>query len=76
MKVCPQCQELLVHTNLGGGVVDVYCEECGYPDENMPEPPKCTVCGARGVGVCGETWRCEDHWRSTNAKQVMGDSDG
>lgn len=61
-NTCPNCGKLLVHANLGNGVVDTYCEDCGWPDECLPAPPPCVVCGKYGVGVCGDTWRCEDHW--------------
>ena len=60
---CPCCGELLVHANLGNGTVDTYCEDCGWPDECREPNPNCVICGQPGVGVCGETWRCEDHWR-------------
>jgi len=33
MRLCPNCMALLVHANLGNGEVDVYCEDCGWPDE-------------------------------------------
>lgn len=34
---CPVCGEILIEANLGGGTVDIYCEECGYPDEELPQ---------------------------------------
>lgn len=33
---CPVCGEILIEANIGDGTVDVYCEECGYPDEELP----------------------------------------
>lgn len=63
-KICPQCQESLIQANLGGGKVDVYCEECGWPDENREPNPNCVTCGEPGVGICGEQWRCEKHWQT------------
>jgi len=63
-KNCPSCGELLVHANLGNGDIDTYCEECGWPDECREPNPSCTICEQPGVGICGETWRCEEHWRA------------
>ena len=34
---CPQCRSQLIHANLGD-VVDTYCEECGWPDEDFASP--------------------------------------
>lgn len=33
---CPQCKAELIQVNTNGtaGGIDIYCEECGYPDEN------------------------------------------
>jgi hypothetical protein len=65
-KYCPQCGELLVHANLGNRV-DVYCEDCHWPDDNLPPAPPCVICKRDGVGICGDTWRCEDHWSDIQA---------
>ena len=62
MVSCPCCGELLVHVNPGDGTVDTYCEDCGWPDECRPANPDCVICGEPGVGICGDTWRCEEHW--------------
>ena len=62
MNDCPNCGEALVHANLGDGTVDIYCEECGWPDECLPAPPPCVICGAAGVGVVDNTHRCEACW--------------
>lgn len=35
VEICPQCGESTVQANLGDGKVDVYCEECGWPDEDF-----------------------------------------
>lgn len=35
-KECPECKADLVEVNIGDGTIDVYCEECGYPDEIRP----------------------------------------
>lgn len=59
---CPICQELLTHANVGKGAIDTYCEECGWPDEVREENPPCVICKKRGVGVCIDTWRCDEHW--------------
>lgn len=59
---CPACEARLVHTNIGNGKMDTYCEECGWPDEVREPNPKCVICKEDGVGICGDTWRCEDHW--------------
>jgi hypothetical protein len=40
-QTCPQCGVPTVQANLGGGKTDVYCEECGWPDENLPEHAPC-----------------------------------
>jgi len=39
-----------------------YCEECGYPEDNWEPAPDCVICKKPGVGICGEQWRCEEHW--------------
>jgi len=59
---CPSCGESLIHTNTGAVVIDVYCENCGWPDEWREENPICVICHNPGVGICNGTWRCEDHW--------------
>jgi hypothetical protein len=61
-QYCPCCGEILVHANIGDGTVDIYCEECGWPDECLDPNPACVICGQPGVGICADTWRCEDHW--------------
>ena len=70
-SICPQCQETLVHANIGNGKVDVYCEDCGYPDENREPTPECVICKQPGVGTCGDTWRCEDHWQEQQQDKWM-----
>ena len=61
---CPQCGETLITVNTNGTKegLDTYCEECGWPDDNLEPNPPCVICGNPGVGICGEQWRCEDHW--------------
>ncbi len=59
---CPNCGELLVQANIGHGEIDVYCENCHWPDDVLDAPLACVVCGGDSVGVCGDTMRCEDHW--------------
>lgn len=61
-NICPQCQETLIQVNLQQGGMDVYCENCGWPDENRPPNPNCGICGKPGVGICNTHWRCEAHW--------------
>jgi len=61
---CPECGARLIHANIGDGTMDIYCEECGWPEEILPPNPSCTVCGEPGVGICGFQWRCEEHWDS------------
>ncbi len=60
---CPECHAALIFANTLDGQ-DVYCEECGWPDECLPENPPCVICKRPAVGECGDTWRCEDHWVS------------
>lgn len=40
VDVCPQCGAPVIQTNLGNGMVDDYCEECGWPDENRGAEPE------------------------------------
>lgn len=40
---CPCCGELLVYANLGDGAVDVYCEDCGWPDEDRESEEECAM---------------------------------
>ena len=35
LSVCPQCGDSLYEANIGNGKTDVYCEECGWPDEDF-----------------------------------------
>jgi len=37
MDKCPVCGENLIHANVGDGSIDTYCEECGWPDEEIDE---------------------------------------
>ena len=60
--ICPNCGELLVHANLGDGTIDTYCEDCHWPDDCLPAPPNCVICGSPSVGACGDQMRCEEHW--------------
>lgn len=34
---CPVCGEILIFVNIGNGIVDIYCEECGWPDEDFDD---------------------------------------
>ena len=70
--ICPQCGEPLIFTNLGNGTIDVFCEECGWPDDNLPPNPQCVICHEPGVGICGSTWRCEKHWIDRGEDKMMG----
>lgn len=46
-STCPQCGDPIIQTNLGGGRIDDYCENCGWPDENRPPVKQfCLSCGA------------------------------
>lgn len=33
LQGCPNCRSNMIHANIGHGLVDSYCEECGWPDE-------------------------------------------
>jgi len=52
---CPQCGSdegiKIINTNGTNAGIDVYCEDCGWPDENrMPERKRCPcITGKRGL---------------------------
>jgi len=69
---CPECGSRLVFARMMDGM-DIYCEDCGWPEECLPEAPACVVCKRPGVGTCGDQWRCEDHWIPNACLTLHGD---
>lgn len=61
VEVCPQCGASTVQANLGNGKTDVYCEECGWPDEDFGTPDcRCFNCATAAHNGGDDDCACDE----------------